>query len=150
METIESYGIGVPYSWWLLHQFVLLQYTRSMESSCCVALLGGLLIFVCLYLTQGRWASTCQVSSVPLTATLPSCCLWPLRIFTYFPPVLAYDLLSRCEFSTLTPRQPMVEFYLTHVFTLTATEVRIKDLLLSRIELTTPHYYSDLSGTACT
>ena len=32
---------------------------------------------------------------------------------SYLSPVLAYDFLSRCKFSTLTPRQPsMVEVYL--------------------------------------
>ena len=35
---------------------------------------------------------------------------------SYLSPVLAYDFLSRCKFSTLTPRQPsMVEVYL-HAF----------------------------------
>ena len=54
-------------------------------------------------------------------------------------PVLAYDFLSRCKFSTLTHRQLIIS--LTHVLTLSVTEASIKDLILSRIELTTPHYY---------
>ena len=33
----------------------------------------------------------------------------------------------------------MVEFLLTHVLTFSATEARIKDLIVSKIELTTTH-----------
>ena len=52
------------------------------------------------HLTYSRW-----------TSSLPSC-LWSQRIF---PSLLGSRLticLSRCKFSTLTTRQPMVEFYL--------------------------------------
>ena len=44
----------------------------------------------------------------PTYATLPSC-LGQWRIFPS-PPVLAFRFFSRCKFSTLTTRQPMVEF----------------------------------------
>ena len=50
-------------------------------------------------LTYSRW-----------TSSLPSC-LWSLRIFPSLPGSPFTILLSRCKFSTLTTRQPMVEFY---------------------------------------
>ena len=51
-------------------------------------------------LTYSRWISS-----------LPSC-LWSQRIFPSLPGSRLTILLSRCKFSTLTTRQPMVEFYL--------------------------------------
>ena len=51
-------------------------------------------------LTYSRW-----------TSSLPSC-LWPQRIFPSLPGSRLTFFLSRCKFSTLTTRQPMVEFYL--------------------------------------
>ena len=51
-------------------------------------------------LTYSRW-----------TSSLPSC-LWSLRIFPSLPGSRLTIFLSRCKFSTLTTRQPMVEFYL--------------------------------------
>ena len=33
---------------------------------------------------------------------------------SHLSPVSTHDLLPRCKFSTLTPRQLMVEFYVTH------------------------------------
>ena len=51
-------------------------------------------------LTYRRW-----------TSSLPSC-LWSLRIFPSLPCSRLTIFLSRCKFSTLTTRQPMVEFYL--------------------------------------
>ena len=47
------------------------------------------------------------------TSSLPSC-LWSLRIFPSFPGSRLTTFLSRCKFSTLTTRQPMVEFYLLY------------------------------------
>ena len=45
--------------------------------------------------------------------------------------------ISRCKFSTLTPRQPMVEFLLTHVLTLSARDAtKSENPALTRIELT--------------
>ena len=46
-----------------------------------------------------------------LTSSLPSC-LWSQRIFPSLPGSRLTIFLSRCKFSTLTTRQPMVEFYL--------------------------------------
>ena len=43
--------------------------------------------------------------------SLPSC-LWSLRIFPSLPGSRLTIFLSRCKFSTLTTRQPMVAFYL--------------------------------------
>ena len=64
-------------------------------------------VVVCLFLfiyffnlTYSRWAPS-----------LPSC-LWSQRIFPSLPGSRLATLLSRCKFSTLTTRQPMVEFYL--------------------------------------
>ena len=51
-------------------------------------------------LTCSRW-----------TSSLPSC-LWSQRIFPSLPGSRLTIFLSRCKFSTLTARQPMVEFYL--------------------------------------
>ena len=45
------------------------------------------------------------------TSSLPSW-LWSLRIFPSLPGLRLTIFLSRCKFSTLTTRQPMVEFYL--------------------------------------
>ena len=42
---------------------------------------------------------------------IPSC-LWSQRIFPSLPGSRLTIFLSRCKFSTLTTRQPMVEFYL--------------------------------------
>ena len=51
-------------------------------------------------LTYSRW-----------TSSLLSC-LWSLRIFPSLIGSRLTTFLSRCKFSTLTTRQPMVEFYL--------------------------------------
>ena len=56
--------------------------------------------FFFFHLTYSRW-----------TSSLPSC-LWPQRIFPSLPGSRLTIFLSRCKFSTLTTRQPMVEFYL--------------------------------------
>ena len=52
------------------------------------------------HLTYSRW-----------TSSLPSC-LWSQRIFPSLPGSRLTFFLSRCKFSTLTTRQPMVGFYL--------------------------------------
>ena len=46
-----------------------------------------------------------------LTSSLPSC-LWSQRIFPSLPGSRLTIFLSRCKFSTLATRQPMVELYL--------------------------------------
>ena len=56
--------------------------------------------FIFFHLTSSRW-----------TSSLPSC-LWSQRIFPSLPGSRLTFFLSRCKFSTLTTRQPMVEFYL--------------------------------------
>ena len=56
--------------------------------------------FFFFHLTYSRW-----------TSSLPSC-LWSQRIFPSLPGSRLTNILSRCKFSTLTTRQPMVEFYL--------------------------------------
>ena len=55
--------------------------------------------FFFFHLTYSRW-----------TSSLPSC-LWSQRIFPSLPGSRLTNFLSRCKFSTLTTRQPMVEFY---------------------------------------
>ena len=52
------------------------------------------------HLTYSRW-----------TSSLPSC-LWSQRIFPSLPGSRLTIFLSRCKFSTLTTRQPIVEFHL--------------------------------------
>ena len=54
--------------------------------------------FFFFHLTCSRW-----------TSSLPSC-LWSQRIFPSLPGSRLTFFLSRCKFSTLTTRQPMVEF----------------------------------------
>ena len=61
---------------------------------------GIILSFFFFNLTYSRW-----------TSSLPSC-LWSQRIFPSLPGSRLTTFLSRCKFSTLTTRQPMVEFYL--------------------------------------
>ena len=56
--------------------------------------------FFFFHLTYSRW-----------TSSLPSC-LWSQKIFPSLPGSRLTFFLSRCKFSTLTTRQPMVEFYL--------------------------------------
>ena len=63
-------------------------------------LLFFLFSFFFFHLTYSRW-----------TSSLPSC-LWSQRIFPSLPGSRLTFFLSRCKFSTLTTRQPMVEFYL--------------------------------------
>ena len=58
------------------------------------------IFFFFFHLTYSRW-----------TSSLPSC-LWSQRIFPSLPGSRLTIFLSRCKFSTLTTRQPMVEFYL--------------------------------------
>ena len=75
----------------------------------------------------------------PQRATLP---LAPQRFHPacghegsfHLSPVLAYELLSRCKFSSLTSRQPMVKFYFLTLF---ATKDRKRIPISSRMELTT-------------
>ena len=69
---------------------------------CCVyrACLLFFFFFFFFHLTYSRW-----------TSSLPSC-LWSQRIFPSLPGSRLTIFLSRCKFSTLTTRQPMVEFYL--------------------------------------
>ena len=56
--------------------------------------------FFFYHLTYSRW-----------TSSLPSC-LWSQRIFPSLPRSRLTIFLLRCKFSTLTTRQPMVEFFL--------------------------------------
>ena len=69
---------------------------RSWDESLCVCVF----FFFFFHLTYRRW-----------TSLLPSC-LWSQRIFPSLPGSRLTIFLSRCKFSTLTTRQPMVEFYL--------------------------------------
>ena len=57
-------------------------------------------LFFFFHLTYSRW-----------TSSLPSC-LWSQRIFPSLPGLRLTIFSSRCKFSTLTTRQPMVKFYL--------------------------------------
>ena len=75
------------------------------------------------HLTYSRW-----------TSSLPSC-LWSQRIFPSLPGSRLTIFLSRCKFSTLTTRQPMVEFYLL-TFPRFSLQKNANPTLV-RIELTT-------------
>ena len=63
-------------------------------------LLFSFSFFFFFHLAHSRW-----------TSSLPSC-LWSQRIFPSLPGSRLTIFLSRCKFSTLITRQPMVEFYL--------------------------------------
>ena len=83
----------------LLMKFLLLA-NLSMLFSISRQLNSFFLFFFFFNLTYSRW-----------TSSLPSC-LWSQRIFPSLPGSRLTIFLSRCKFSTLTTRQPMVEFYL--------------------------------------
>ena len=72
--------------------------TLLSPAYCAVSL--DFFFFFFFHLTYSRW-----------TSSLPSC-LWSQRIFPSLPGSRLTIFLSRCKFSTLTTRQPMVEFYL--------------------------------------
>ena len=71
--------------------------TGAAFRKCCFFFFFFLFLF---HLTYSRW-----------TSSLPSC-LWSQRIFPSLPGSRLTTFVSRCKFSTLTTRQPMVEFYL--------------------------------------
>ena len=71
-----------------------------------------------------------------LTSSLPSC-LWSQRISPSLPGSRLTIFLSRCKFSTLTTRQPMVEFYLLTFSRFPLRKKEHKSCFLVRIELTT-------------
>ena len=91
------------------------------------------LYFFFFNLTYSRW-----------TALLLSC-LWSLRIFPSLPSSRLTIFLSRCKFSTLATRQPMVEstYSRSHAF---RCERKNTNPTLVRIELTT----SALAGVQVT
>ena len=87
---------------------------------CC----AWLFCFVCISPTADgpqRARFTSPISILPVVTQ-------DLAISSRFSPC---DFLSRCEFSTFTTRQPMVEFLLTHVLMLSAAEARIQIMELS-------------------
>ena len=59
---------------------------------------------------------------------------------SHLSPVLAYNILSRCKLSPLTPRQPMIELYTLTFSCFPLRKSELKRLIKSRIELTLPHY----------
>ena len=67
---------------------------------CIIYVLYFFFSFFFFHLTYSRW-----------TSSLPSC-LWSQKIFPSLPGSRLIIFLSRCKFSTLTTRLPMVEFYL--------------------------------------
>ena len=88
-------------------------FVRKYPSSCVQIVLELRYSFFCFCLSYGRWTSMNVVlgyQSHVLQRCHPAC---SYEGSSYLSPVLAYDFLSRCKFSTLTPRQPsMVEVYL--------------------------------------
>ena len=92
----------------------------------CSSLLSFLFfLFFFFHLTYSRW-----------TSSLPSC-LWSQKIFPSFPGSRLTIFLSRCKFSTLTTRQPMVEFYLLKFPRFPLRKKEHKSYFGVRIELTT-------------
>ena len=53
---------------------------------------------------------SCNLTYIRWTSSLPSC-LWSQRIFPSLPGSRLTFFLSRCKFSTLTTRQPMVQVF---------------------------------------
>ena len=84
---------------WRKDQIVLYFLSRLLDrGSPCYPFF--FLLFFFFHLTYSRW-----------TSSLPSC-LWSQRILPSLPGSRLTIFLSRCKFSTLTTRQPMVAFYL--------------------------------------
>ena len=81
--------------------------------------------FFFFHLTYSRW-----------TSSLPSCLPVVTKDLPISPRFTPYNFLSRCKFSTLTTRQPMVEFYLL-AFPRFRYERKNTNPTLVRIELTT-------------
>ena len=82
----------------IIKPIAILYYATYYQANCYIVLF---LFFIFLFhLTYSRWSSS-----------LPSC-LWSQKIFPSLPGSRLTIFLSRCKFSTLTTRQPMVEFYL--------------------------------------
>ena len=100
----------IPYVIWYMVYIVYLWLCRyvCLQIMLIIAYLSTLrrcpesffFFFFFFHLTYSRW-----------TSSLPSC-LWSQRIFPSLPGSRLTIFLSRCKFSTLTTRQPMVEFYL--------------------------------------
>ena len=95
-------------------------------------------LFFCLYLTYGRWASTCSVTNPTY------CTVAILPVITnnipIFPRVLCLPIFYR---------QPMVEFHFLHVLTLSATDARIKILLLNKNQTHDFGHYNYQMGMRC-
>ena len=81
---------------WFIKGSANIRYAYCME----IRVMRTFFFFLFFHLTYSRW-----------TSSLPSC-LWSQRIFPSLPGSRLTFFLSRCKFSTLTTRQPMVEFYL--------------------------------------
>ena len=79
----------------LLRNFTVATAARLLVNCCAV-----FFFFFFFHLTYSRWTSSLLF------------CLWSQRIFPSLPGSRLTIFLSRCKFSTLTTRQPMVEFYL--------------------------------------
>ena len=60
------------------------------------------MFFVCLFITYRRWGQSTSNVAHPACGHKGS---------THLSPVHAYEFLSRCRFSTPTPRQPMIEVF---------------------------------------
>ena len=89
--------------WGAITSHILIIYTRYMIKKVVVERCSQTMMIYTLFffhLTYSRW-----------TSSLPSC-LCSKRIFPSLPGSRLIIFLSRCKFSTLTTRQPMVDFYL--------------------------------------
>ena len=83
----------------------ILRIKVNLSSTPIIVLGGFAVIFIYFHPTYSRWANV----AILLVDTKDLSPLSPV----HFTP---YKFLSRCKFSTLTPRQPMVEFYLVSIF----------------------------------
>ena len=115
MEQVEG-AIDAGSSGEQAYRLLMSELRRELDTRACGAALQKSIVFrvgeglpfsdflfsffLFFHLTYSRW-----------TSSLPSC-LWSQRVFPSLPGSRLTIFLSRCKFSTLTTRQPMVEFYL--------------------------------------
>ena len=110
----------------------LVLYSYERAGTGCVVVINGLMNYLSLlsfgycmpimsrsivdavpdYFSNAKSTDSNQRSNRTRISCEDTSCLWSQRIFPSLPGSRLTSFLSRCKFSTLTTRQPMVEFYL--------------------------------------
>ena len=98
VQDWQPYPVGSSIYIYSCYIYMLCVWPYTYTYMCGHTTVGRRLLFSFsfFHLTCSRW-----------TSSLPSC-LWPQRIFPSLPGSRLTIFLSRCKFSTLTTRQPMV------------------------------------------